>query len=285
MKNSANKSILANCALLFTAMLWGGGFVAGKMSLTGAAPMAVLAWRFTTAAILCLIIFRRRILAAGKDTAVKACGIGLLQIASLSLQLTGLQYTTSAKQSFLCTAYVALVPFLSWAILGKRPKTTAFAAGILALAGIGFISLNGAGGINIGDVLSLCFSVGFGIQIVLVGKFVSADTDGIALTFYQLLAGGLAAAAVCMVTGTPLAVRGTEAMAGIAYLIIGNTFLAFTLQNVAQKYTKDSLAALLLSFESVFGFIFSVLYYHEVLSVRLIAGCAMCFAAVLLSVL
>ncbi|WP_315330005.1 EamA family transporter, partial [Treponema socranskii] len=44
-----------------------------------------------------------------------------------------------------------------------------------------------------------------------------------------------------------------------------------------------SFAALLLSFESVFGVLFSALILHERLTVRMIAGCALIFFAVVLA--
>jgi len=279
------RPFVAGCALLLTAMLWGGGFVAGKMALAGAAPLPILAWRFCGAAVLCFVLFPKRILTADRQTIRRAVMIGGIQMLSLSLQLTGLQYTSSAKQSFLCTAYVAMVPFISWLLLGQKPGLRAFLAGVIALAGIGLISLNGLTGVNRGDALSLAFAVGFGVQIVLVGKYVARDTDSVALSFYQMLSCGTAALLLCLFTGAPLTLRGGEAFAGVAYLIVGNTLLAFTLQNAAQKYTRDTIAALLLSLESVFGFVFSVLYYRDTLSLRLLLGCGLCFAAILISTL
>ena len=278
-----SKATKANIVLLMVAIVWGGGFVAGKMALTGATPFVILAWRFGSSAVICALIFWKRIMATPKKVVWCGICIGILQVLALSVQLMGLEYTTSAKQSFLCTAYVAMTPFVSWLIVKKKPGLNAVLGGVLALAGIGLISLNGELRLNIGDVLSISFAVLFAVQVVLVGKFVAKDTDPIQFTFFQILASGVLSLVIRLLRGENLLIQGGEAWIGIAYLAILNTCLAFILQNWAQKHTSDVVAALIISLESVFGFLFSVLYYQEPLSWRLVAGGALCFAAILLN--
>ena len=277
------KQAKANFVLLAVAVIWGGGFVAGKMALTGADPFVILAWRFLASAVICGAVFRKRIAAAPKKVIRYGGCIGVLQVLALSVQLMGLEYTTSAKQSFLCTAYVAMTPFVSWLIVKKKPGWNAMLGGVLALAGIGLISLNGISGLNFGDGLSVGFAVLFALQVVLVGKFVDRDTDSIQLTFFQFLAAGVLSLVICIVKGEYLWIQGGEAWMGIAYLAVLNTCLAFILQNWAQKHTSDVVASLIISLESVFGFLFSVLYYQEPLSWRLLLGGALCFGAILLN--
>lgn len=273
-------STKANLILLLVAMIWGGGFVAGKMALTGTTAFAILGWRFSISAAVCGLLFRKRIRKTPRRVILSGICIGCLHVLALGTQLIGLGYTTSAKQSFLCTAYVAMTPWLSWLIAGKKPSVNAVLGGVLALAGIGSIeSLT----IHFGDLLSLCFAVLFGIQVVLVGKFVSRDTDSYQLTFYQFLTAGLVSLLICLLRGEPMAVSGAESLIGVAYLSVINTCLAFLLQNAAQRHTSDVMASLIISLESVFGFLFSVLYYHESLTWRLLLGGALCFAAILLN--
>lgn len=276
------KTTAANAALFIVAMIWGGGFVAGKMALTGFEPFVILAYRFLISALFCGIIFFKKIKASTKKAASRGMFIGALQFAALSIQLVGLKYTTSAKQSFLCTAYVALVPFISWIIIKKRPSFKAFIAGFLALAGIGMISLGQSLTISFGDALSLGFAVLFGIQIVLVGRFVG-ECDSIQFTFFQMLSAGVLSAIFGIIKGEQFITYNIETLLGVGYLIIFNTLIAFVVQNVAQRYTSDTTASLLLSFESVFGFIFSILYYHNAVSARLLFGCSLCFLSVIIS--
>ena len=175
----------ARLMLWTTALIWGGGFVAGKMALTGLSPWGVLFWRFGLAALLFLLPFHKAIMGQGRR--VLAFGIlsGVLLALSLAVQLLGLSYTTSARQSFLFTTYVAWTPFVSWLVLKKRPGTRAFAAAFLAVMGIGLIAAGGEGEIRLGDGITLASSVLFTLQIVFVGKHMKKEMDIFAFSFIQ----------------------------------------------------------------------------------------------------
>ena len=72
-------------------------------------------------------------------------------------------------------------------------------------------------------------------------------------------------------------------MGGIVYLALFSTMLGFLLQNVGQKYLSANTSSILLSLESVFGALFSVIFLKESLTGKMLIGCALMFAAVLLS--
>ena len=55
------------------------------------------------------------------------------------------------------------------------------------------------------------------------------------------------------------------------------------LQNYGQQGTDASTASLLLSLEAVFGVLFSVLLYHEIVTVKMFIGFACIFGAVIVS--
>lgn len=277
------KVFIAKISLFLVAIIWGGGFVAGKMAIGGTTPFVVLTYRFGVAAIICFIIFFKRIIHTNKSTIKRGLTIGAIQFVALAVQLTGLQYTTSAKQSFLCTAYVAMVPFISWIIVKRKIKAKEILSGFIALFGIGLISLNGSLSIGLGDSLSLGFALLFGIQIVLIGKFGDDKTDAFALTFFEFLSAGLLALIVCICKGDSLIINNTESIIGVGYLILFNTIVAFIVQNVAQRYTSDTYASLVLSLESLFGFISSILYYHEAPNFKFFIGAALCFIAIVIN--
>ncbi|MBR6528771.1 MAG: DMT family transporter [Firmicutes bacterium] len=278
-----NKEIIANLILLIVAIIWGGGFIAGKMALTTLTPVAILMYRFGLGALLCGIAFWNRIKRTPLSVIKKGVIIGVIQMVGLTVQLSGLQYTSTANQSFLCTAYVAFVPFISWVILRKRPEAKAFVAGMLALVGIGLICLDGGLSIGMGDSLSIMFSVIFGVQIVVVGMLVDGDIDVFQLSFFQLSTSAVCAFLICFAQGQLINPFGVESMIGVLYLGILNTFVAFLAQNYAQKYTKDTVAALIMSLESVFGFLLSVLYYNEAITLKFLLGSVLCFVAILIN--
>ena len=60
-----------------------------------------------------------------------------------------------------------------------------------------------------------------------------------------------------------------------------STFLAFLLQTVAQKYTSSTHAAILMSLESVFGSIFSIILLGDHFTLMMAIGCVVIFLGVI----
>ncbi len=59
--------------------------------------------------------------------------------------------------------------------------------------------------------------------------------------------------------------------------------VGYTLQIVAQKDTNPTIAAMLLSLESVFAVISGTIILHEQMAVREIIGCIIMFAAIIIA--
>ena len=69
----------------------------------------------------------------------------------------------------------------------------------------------------------------------------------------------------------------------LLYLSFFCTTGALLFQSIGQKYTPSAQVAILLSLEAVFGVLFSVLFYRERPSLRMIFGFLLVFTAILLS--
>ena len=172
--------------------------------------------------------------------------LGTLAIAGQAVQMIGLNYTTPGKQAFLIMFYVVLVPFISWILLKKRPGINAFVAGVLALIGIALVSLSESLTLGLGDMLSIGFAFIFGLVIVLTGVFSAKVQDVFCMTFAQMFTAGVWALAAAFIQGSGGNYK-PEAIAGVVYLAVINSFAALLIQNVAQRYTSDTHAAILLS--------------------------------------
>lgn len=262
----------------------GGGFVAGKFALEGFSPIVIITARFCGSAILFGALFYKRFGKINRRTVVAGAVIGGVQFAALLVQLIALQYTSPMKQSFLAATYVVFTPFVAWVVTRRRLVKKDLIAALIALAGVGLISLNGNLSVQLGDVLTLAFAILFSFQIVLIERL-GRGLDSITLTFVQFVSAGLLSVLAFFVTqaGASIGSVPNAAAYGIGYIVVINTALAICLQNYAQKRTSPNRAALILSLESVFGFIFSAVMYGEVITVRILAGCAFVMGAILLS--
>ena len=275
---------LSSAGLLLTALIWGFAFVVVKNSLDLVDPIYMLAFRFSIAAVGLSVIFVKRLKRI--DLAILKSGfiLGALLFAGYAFQTIGCKYTTAGKNAFLTAVYVVIVPFLHWLINRQKTGRLHIIAAIIAVAGIGLISFQGDWSVNIGDLLTLICGLAYATHIVFIEKY-TARQDPVLLTILQL---GFAAAmswllAPVMEGGFPQGALRPDIIASMLYLGLLSTMLAFFLQNVCQKYTSPSTAAILLSTESVFGVVFSVIFLSEQIPVRMAAGCTLIFAAIIMA--
>ncbi|MEE1045769.1 MAG: DMT family transporter [Olegusella sp.] len=278
--------------LLATTMIWGGSFVVLKDTLSALPPSWLLAIRFMLAGLITTVLFWRR-LRANLDGSHLLAGtiIGVTGGAAYLVQNIGLVTTTPAKNAFLTATYCAMVPFVYWAIGRGRPRWNNLAAAALCVCGTFLVTLGGAAGgiagfrMGEGDVLSLVGAFFFAVNIVAISVLAPAH-DELTLSVVQLYVFGLFSAVAALVLGEPVPTAATftpEVLAKLAYVILLATVFAIIMQNMAQARVESAQAALLMSFESVFGVVFSIIFYHEQVTLAMLAGFAAIFAAILVS--
>ncbi len=281
-QKSRLKSQVPRLALFMATLIWGSSFVMMKNAVGVFPPNYLLAVRFGVSCLFLGVIFRRRLKAINKVYLIQTAIIGLCLSMAYALQTLGIQHTTPGKNAFLTAVYVIIVPFLHWFVEKQKPAGKNLLAAVTCLAGIGLISLTSQLTIGLGDGYTLLGGFFFAAHMVCVGLF-SQDKDPILITILQFgycaIFFGIAAVALETFPRT-IDVAGAF---NLFYLTFFCTSLALLLQNYGQKYTSPSTASLLLSLESIFGVLFSVLFYNEVLTLRLVIGFALVFGAILIA--
>lgn len=279
------KVLLADLALVIVAAVWGGGFVAVKDALDSASPYFIMTMRFTIATLLMGILFWKKVKKIDKATLKAGTIIGVILFAAFAFQTVGLQYTSASKQSFVTAVYVVFVPFLHWILTKNKPKKYNLIAAVICLGGIWFLTMSGGmkiAELNRGDTLTLVCAVLFAAHIVAVG-FYADKFDPINLTIIQLgVSAVLSFVTMILLKQSPTSI-GKDALIPIFYLGVLSTFVAFLIQNVAQKYTYSSHAAIIMCMEALFGTLLSVIILNETLTSKMILGCALIFGSILLS--
>lgn len=277
-----HKMLAADITLLLVAAIWGGGFVASKEALATMPPFGVMASRFLLSAALMFILFHKTILAHhSKKDVLFGVIIGGIQFIAFIFQLEGLALTTVEKQSFLITSYVIFVPFLSWIATRQHIRKLDLICAALAVIGLALLCLKPENlTFQLGDILSVMGALFFGIQIVYVANFVKG-ANMISMSFFQLATIGILGFPFSGISG--ITSGDMHAVLGILYLAVFNTAFAFSAQNIAQQYTTDAHASLMVSFESVFGFLLAVWFYGSTVTGQEIVGCICMLIAVLLS--
>lgn len=276
---------LAALGLIVTTMVWGGSFVAMKTSVEQVPPTWLLAFRFTLAAFLMGLLFVKQIRSASRGAWAAGGIAGVFMELAYLFQTYGLKYTTASKNAFITTLYVVFVPFLLWLFFRKRPQLNQAAAAVLAVVGLALLSLKGDRGVNLGDGLTVLSGGCFAAHMILIDRFTKRH-DPFFLTFVQT--GTMAVLSWCLAPVLdggmdPAPVFTADFAGSILYLAVLATTGGFVLQNLGQKYLSANTASILLSLESVFGALFSVWLLHERMTGRMVLGCGLMFAAVLLA--
>lgn len=282
--NEKGIKALSVMGLIITTVIWGSAFVVMKNSVDIISPTYLLALRFTIAFAALTVVFWKRFKRVGKTDIICGLVLGFFLFISYFFQTYGLKYTTASKNAFITTLYVILVPFLHWFFNRKKPSKNNVGAAVIAVIGLGFISLEGDLRVNIGDFMTLICGIFFAFHIVFVDRY-TENHDPIILTVMQMaVAAGLSwVVAPLLEGGLDLSVIDHSMAVSLLYLGIFSTMICFLLQNMGQKHLSPNTSSIILSFESVFGLLFSVFLLGEPVTLKLLTGCALLFLSVILS--
>lgn len=274
---------LSKPMIVIATLIWGSTFFILKDTLDDVDLMFLLAFRFTLAAGILALVFWKH----WKDMDLRylwqGAVLGVLMAAAYTVQNYGLMDTTPGKNAFFTAVYCVIVPFLYWAVDRLRPSRWNVLAALLCVAGIGFVSWDGGLSLTGGDLLTLLSGFIYACHIVAVAKF-SQGRDIFILTVIQFAATALCCWIGSLFTrGIPMDGLPPRAWWVLLYLAIAATSIALLFQNVGQKYTDPSSAALLLSLEAPFGVAFSVLFGSEQPSPLMYLGFFLIFLAIVCS--
>ncbi|MGG0656590.1 DMT family transporter [Rummeliibacillus pycnus] len=276
------KPYIANGLLLITAIVWGSAFVFTDIALKYITAYQIMAGRFLLASIILIILFGYKLKKITKSVIWKGVTLGIILYIAFALQTVGLQYTTPSKNAFLTVVNVIIVPIITYAIYQRRIDGYEIIGSILAIIGIGCLTLQGSFTMNIGDALSLACAVGFAFDIFCTNHFVKKE-DAILLTIIQFITAAVISNLVVLIQGDAPLTLEKEGLYPVIYLAIFSTTIAYLFQNIANQYTTATKAAIILSMESFFGMVMSVLFLHEVLTTRMIIGAVLILSAILIA--
>lgn len=276
-------------ALAGAAAIWGGSFVVIKGALDVVPPCWLMFVRFFFSALIVGALFWKRV-RPHLDASTLRCGavLGILSGTAFVVQNIGLTDTTPGRNAFLTATYCVMVPFVNWAVARRRPGATSIVAAALGILGVGLLSLGDdfSVGLSWGDMLTLVSAVLYALHIVAVARFSASGHEVMTMTVTQLAMSAVVSLAAALVLEGVIDF-GVFADLGIwgalFYLVILSSAVCMVVQNLGQAHVPPAPASLILSLESVFAVIASVVFYGEVVTARLACGFACIFVAVVVS--
>ncbi|MBZ9685849.1 DMT family transporter [Clostridium estertheticum] len=277
------KKYIGELGLLSVAIIWGMGFVASRVSLDSKlTPFQIMTLRFFISTVLMAVIYRKNLKKINSGSLKAGIILGFFLFLAFAFQTEGLQYTTPSKNAFLTSINVVMVPFIGTMLFKKPVDKFGIIGALLACTGAGILTLNGSFKINTGDMLTIICALGFAFHIFFVGEYVK-KYDAIMITIIQLAVAFILSLIAIIVMGQTNIHLNSQGVLAVSYLGIFSTALAFLLQNVSQRYTTGTRAAIILSTESVFGALASVIFLGEQMTLKILIGCLLIFVAIITS--
>lgn len=286
--------------LVGAAFIWGTQVVFQKIAATEIGPASFYGLRcvmgvFTLSVIAWIMSLRERknekqlgIEHVKKD---KAYYTRLLKVAPLcvltnvlgnTMVQAGLAYVPAAKAAFLNSIYIIFVPILSWIVYKNRTSIFTWIGTVLAVIGLYYLCMTESFTVAAGDLIILGATIFFALHITLIAKYVK-EFVGVHFSIVEFITASI----ICLTFGAIFEDLSLSQIAAvipsILYCGIGGIGICYALQVTAQKYTDPTVAALLMSLESVFAAFAGYIFLNERFTGREIIGIILIFLAIILA--
>ncbi len=273
--------IQADFILLFTALVWGSGFIAQRVAAPFTSIFFYNGGRFLIGALLILPLIRFR-LKIPHQALRGVLAAGILLFAAGALQQAGMRTTSAANAGFITGLYVVMVPIFLLMIWKERQPWTIWVSALLAVIGMLLLSTGGSIRFVPGDILEFLGAILWAFHVIVVSYSVK-KLNPLHFAVAQFL--------ICAILNLLVAFIFEPATIHvlpnywwtIVYNGVASVAIGFTLQGVGQKHAPPTDAALILSMEAVFAALLGFLFLSERFTLIQTIGSALVMAAILLS--
>ncbi|MBQ9060891.1 MAG: DMT family transporter [Firmicutes bacterium] len=287
--------------LLITTMLWGCSFVAQRTSVDAVDAFTFNTGRMCSAFLAMVVVVlvrsslsRRKGRLTGaevwppKITDMKSlliggllCGLSLN--AGIACMQLGIMTTSAGKTGFETALYIIEVPIFS-ILIGQRPRKIQWLCVVIAVIGLWLLAVQPGTSMTLakGDIILLIGTVFFALQIMFMDHYVE-KADPMLLSTLQFGVGAIAFPILMFIFEEPTAAAFMGELLPMLYAGVMSSAAGFTLAAYAQKDVDPTLTSLLMSLEGVFAVIGAWVLIHEHLAARELLGCAIMFAAIIIT--
>ena len=206
----------------------------------------------------------------------------ILTVASVVQQMGINLGTSGGKAAFITALYVVLVPIYAL-FLKKRAKINVWIAVLIAVVGFYLLCIKQNEGIVASDIWVILSAAIYPIHILAIDHF-APKCDCIRMSCVQFSVAFVLNFVGALIFESPIS-WGEIFMHIIPFLYLGifSSGISYTLQMVGQRNVNPTVASLILSLESVFGLVGSVMILGDSLQLKEYIGAGLIFLAVILS--
>jgi drug/metabolite transporter (DMT)-like permease len=280
-------------AALVAAAIWGGMYVVSKLVLAVIPPLTLVVIRFGVALPVLLAWYR---LTGGRwlnrREAWSLAAVSLVGFCiSLGSQFGGTRLSTASNAALITSATPAFVVPFALLLLRERPSALKLIGLALATAGVVVVidprglQLGGDVTALLGNVLLVVAALTWALYSVMVKRATERGISALAVTLYVTAWGsGLnLPLAALELSGSAIGAITPEVIAGILYLGVVSTALAFYLWNRGFELLDANTAALCFFAQPLVGALLGALLLHDSLGPTFFIGGALILAGAAIS--
>jgi drug/metabolite transporter (DMT)-like permease len=290
---SVPASPLTYLKLVATALIWGATWIAARVAVSEASPLAVASWRFLLAALVLgtlVVVHEGRPRWSLKEwftlAALGASGIFLYNLCFLY----GMRMIEAGRGALVVALTPALVAASDWLLFGA-PMSPTKAAGIgLAMFGCLLVVTNGdprllfTGQVGLGEWLIIGCSALWAVY-TFVGRRGTCTLSPLAMTFGASLTGWIMLTVAALLQGSLFLLAETtwRGWSAIVFLGLFGTALAFTWYAEAVQRIGATRSAAFINLVPVSAVILGAVLLDERLGVAVLSGGALVIAGVVIT--
>lgn len=292
----SKKSLKSNVSLLLAAAIWGLAFVAQSDAMNHIGPFGFTALRCFLGAVALLPVSMVSLYSFSKKnpeanikktvsrSVLVGAVCGVILFGATVTQQIGIKYTTAGKAGFITALYIVLVPVFNFIFFRNKISAGVGISVLLAGAGLYLLCVKEGFSIASGDIWVISCAFLFALQIIVIDRYADG-TDSALLSLVQFFVVAVISLLFTLIFEKKVAF--TEIKAAwlpIVYTGVFSSAVAYTLQIVGQKNAENpTVAALLMSMESVFAAVSGWLILNETFSKKEFIGVIFMVLALVLS--
>ena len=275
--NERKGEILVGLALALRA----SSLLFGKIAMRTMGPYLTIAIRFTIAFILIAFLFRKSITKVNLKTLWHCALIGFFFFLAMVFEMFGLQTTPSTVTAFLEGSVVVIVPAIACIMQRKLPDKITVASAIVAMVGVGFLTLKGDHlGFTTGELLVLGGTVWYSLTVIVTDTAAKNDDLEVVSVYQLLFIAIFAYIGAFIFEEVRLPQSGQEWGAVLALAIICSG-VGFTIQPFGQKYITAERAGILAVFNPLTAALLGVIFLKERMTGSMLLGSVLILASIL----
>lgn len=268
------KNLYGVILLTFSSLIWGSAYPSMEYTFNlGVGIFSLSTIRFLIGGVILSAIYHKELKKLNKEE-VKICLCSSIFVFIMFLSMSyGLIYISSARGAALFSSYLIFTLIIKRILKKAQFSIINISYSFLIIVGIFYVNKNGfsLNGFSIGDFYSTLSGFFFALNIV----YLEQNSDKMSykkLSVIQMfICGFLSMIFIFVFNEKPFPLSNNLTL-NILYLSIVVTAFSFTAQNQALKFVDAEKASVIMSTQSLFTILISIIVFKKVLSTNMIIG-------------